>query len=62
MKMVKVKAITAVRDNGKNYSPGTEFEMEQSLVKPHEAAGQVEAVDKSSATPKDKQVTGSANK
>ena len=61
-KMVKVKAVTNVRDNGKDYAPGAEFEMEESLVKPHVAAGQVEAMDKAFGTPRNKQVTGSANK
>ena len=60
-KMVKVKAVTSVRDNGKDYAPGAEFEMEESLVKPHVAAGQVEQV-KQQGSPRDKQFTGGANK
>ncbi len=42
---VKVKAIKAVRDDGRDYRPGEVFDMEASLVKPHVAAGLVEQVN-----------------
>jgi len=60
-KMIKVRAVTAVRDNGKDHAPGAEFEMEESLVNPHVAAGQVEQV-KQQGSPRDKQFTGGENK
>jgi len=41
---VKVKAIKAVRDDGKDYRPGEVFQMEASLVRPHVAAGLVEEI------------------
>jgi hypothetical protein len=45
MKMAKVKALVEVRNDGRTYEPGCEFEMEESLVGPHVAAGQVEVVE-----------------
>lgn len=45
MVTTRVKAlINGVRDNGKKYAKGDEFDMEISLVKPHVKAGQVEVV------------------
>jgi len=44
MKVVRVKVLKPVSSNGKGYHPGAEFEMEESLVAPHAAAGLVEPV------------------
>lgn len=60
MVSTKVRAmIDGVKVNGKRYVKGDEFQMEQSLVKPHMAAGQVETImdvsgGKAQGTPKDK--------
>ena len=64
MKMVKVKALVIAKNDGKTYEPGTEFEMEESLVGPHVAAGQVARTDgqKQATTPADKQMRGGADK
>jgi len=61
-RMVKVKAVTEVRDNGVLHAPGETFEMEASLVEPHRKAGQIELAEKQQATPRDKQVTGGKDK
>lgn len=50
MATTKVRAlINGVRDNGKKYAKGDEFDMEISLVDPHVKAGQVEIANKQSA-------------
>jgi len=45
MKTAKVKALVEVKNDGKTYPPGQEFEMEESLVGPHVAAKVVEVVE-----------------
>jgi len=58
-KMVKVEAVKPVRNDGVSHAPGETFEMEQSLVGPHAAAGQVKVLD---GPPADKQARPAKNK
>ena len=62
--MIRVKAMVEVYDNGVRHAPGEEFEMEESLVGPHAAAGQVERIGgpKQAAPAADKQQRGGADK
>lgn len=57
--------IDGVKVNGKRYGKGDEFQMEQSLVKPHVDGGQVECVTdgaKAQSTPADKMASAPKNK
>ena len=62
----RVKALTAVMDNGVRHAAGDEFELERSLVAAHVAAGQIAVVaddaEKQAGTPRDKQQRGGTNK
>jgi hypothetical protein len=64
MGFVKVKALVPVKENGVRRAPGEEWEMEESLVGPHVAAGQVArvAASKQAASPRDKQSLGASDK
>ena len=64
-----VARIDGIKDDGHTYAAGEVFQMEASLVGPHEAAGLVERrspapaeAAKQQATPANKQVTGSKDK
>ncbi len=61
-----VAKIDGVTNNGKTYAKGDQFAMAHHIVPVHQQAGQVELVDqtqsKQATTPRDKQVTGGANK